>query len=1067
MEAESTENAARGTAAQAPCAPPRGVLFDQASRYASMAQAVQAMLPGGGTVLDVGSGALTLLRQYLPDHDVTFIDPLLAGSDDPGIIGRAFDDAAVAPGSFDVVVCVDVLEHIPTDARQEFLARMVRASRCGVIVSAPFADAGQASETDAQVQLTYRAKKGQDYPWLAEHQQHGLPNLARTRAALAEMGLFVTTTGNGHAPWLDELLSLHVVLLDEPTHRPLLQRIGDRFVDELLRFDHLPPVYRHLLLADRRGAVALPPTAADDATREAAARAWRQFRAWVDAEVAGHADAMAAQVADLRRTLTKERKGRERSERKQAELDGITRALSQQSKHQQEQLQLLLRSLSWRVTAPLRFAGHLASAPLAAGRRALLGTAQWSVRHLVPSRAVWPLKTAFFTLLRPLLRSTREYAEFVEARRWRTSARAAAAPTIAPGHATLPDVVVFGVIGWDFRIQRPQQLALELARRGHRLFYLTPTFVDDPAPGYRVARIDDSLPLYEVRLHAPERVSIYAGAPDGETAAHLRASLRELLHDVAIGPNVALVDHPGWVDIAAAMPRTTLVYDCMDNHHGFAQAGSRLPDDERRLVAAADAVIVTSDVLMTAMVEQHPHVAMVRNACDPSHFAGAVGLPTTGRRPVVGYFGAMAEWFDVALVRHAATSLPHCDFLLVGDDTAAVRARLDDLDNVRFTGEVPYADLPPYVAAMDVLFIPFVIDELTLATNPVKAYEALAAGKPVVATPMPELMNTHLAPFVRIGTCPTTFVHQIAAAIADADDPERRQARIAFAEKQSWRHRVTALIETLGGAPRPRVCAIVISWNGVDLTRRCVRSLLDDPAAAELEVIVVDNASSDGTPAFLDEIEADARVRIIRNAENLGFGAACNQGLQAGAARRADLLVILNNDIVVTPGWARTLHRHLRADPTIGLIGPVTNNIGNEARIETAYRDLVAMQQEQAMLTGKAAGQTFDIPVLAFFCVAIPIDVYEQVGGLDTNFGTGFFEDDDYCQRVRALGRRIVCAEDVFVHHELSASFDKIDQGERRQLFERNKAYYESKWGPWQRHSYRPRARGGDGMRAG
>ena len=90
----------------------------------------------------------------------------------------------------------------------------------------------------------------------------------------------------------------------------------------------------------------------------------------------------------------------------------------------------------------------------------------------------------------------------------------------------------------------------------------------------------------------------------------------------------------------------------------------------------------------------------------------------------------------------------------------------------------------------------------------------------------------------------------------------------------------------------------------------------------------------------------------------------------------------------------------------------------------------------------------------------MPRDVYDQIGDLDANFGTGFFEDDDYCQRVRAIGRRIVCAEDVFVHHELSASFSKIDQGERARLFERNRAYYESKWGPWQQHAYRERNRG-------
>ena len=78
------------------------------------------------------------------------------------------------------------------------------------------------------------------------------------------------------------------------------------------------------------------------------------------------------------------------------------------------------------------------------------------------------------------------------------------------------------------------------------------------------------------------------------------------------------------------------------------------------------------------------------------------------------------------------------------------------------------------------------------------------------------------------------------------------------------------------------------------------------------------------------------------------------------------------------------------------------------------------------------------------------------VGPLDEGYGMGFFEDDDYCRRVRETGKRVVCAEDVFVHHELSASFNKIDKKERDELFERSRRYFESKWGEWTPHVYRP-----------
>jgi GT2 family glycosyltransferase len=505
------------------------------------------------------------------------------------------------------------------------------------------------------------------------------------------------------------------------------------------------------------------------------------------------------------------------------------------------------------------------------------------------------------------------------------------------------------------------------------------------------------------------------------------------------------------------VPRSQLIYDCMDNHHGFLESGSQLPAAEQKLIEASDAVVVTSNHIASAVRPLHAQVPMIRNACAPDHFVAPTTQPRANQRPVIGYFGAIAEWFDAYLVEQVAQTLTDCDFLLVGGDTASVQAKLCHLPNVQFTGEVDYQDLPQYVHRMDVLLIPFLINELTLATNPVKAYEALAAGKPVVATPMPELMDTDLAPFVRTGSDPNEITTALRAALAEAPDQAKQQQRVEFARQQTWSHRAEDLMRATADLPKPRVAVVIVTWNGVDLSRRCVRSVLDDPLAPELDVIVVDNASSDATPAWLDEIESEPRIRIIRNSDNLGFAAACNQGLAAGADQGADMLVILNNDIVVTPGWAATLHRHMQHDASIGLIGPVTNNIGNEAKIDTAYDDLEKMQPEQRSLTGRAAGKLFEIRVLAFFCVAMSRDVYEQVGSLDENFGTGFFEDDDYCQRVRQIDRRIVCAEDVFVHHELSASFGKLPSADRQELFDRNKAYYESKWGPWQRHAYRPK----------
>ena len=227
-----------------------------------------------------------------------------------------------------------------------------------------------------------------------------------------------------------------------------------------------------------------------------------------------------------------------------------------------------------------------------------------------------------------------------------------------------------------------------------------------------------------------------------------------------------------------------------------------------------------------------------------------------------------------------------------------------------------------------------------------------------------------------------------------------------------------------------------------------------------LEVIVVDNASSDGTREFLRDWEqGDHGRRAILNDANLGFAAGNNVGL---AAATGEYLILLNNDTCVTPNWVRTLVNHLRHDSSLGIIGPVTNNIGNEAKVDVRYEDVRDMPAAAAAYTRRHAGELLPIRTVAFFCVAMPRSTYETVGPLDPAFGVGFFEDDDYCRRVENAGLRVACAEDVFVHHQLSASFDKLKAEARQQLFLKNKAIYEAKWGAWQPHRYRGQAPASD-----
>ncbi len=149
---------------------------------------------------------------------------------------------------------------------------------------------------------------------------------------------------------------------------------------------------------------------------------------------------------------------------------------------------------------------------------------------------------------------------------------------------------------------------------------------------------------------------------------------------------------------------------------------------------------------------------------------------------------------------------------------------------------------------------------------------------------------------------------------------------------------------------------------------------------------------------------------------------------------------------------------YLRGDPTIGMIGPVTNSIGNEAKIEVPYSNLDGIETFANGHCRRHEGKTFDIRVLALFCTAMRRSVFEQVGRLDERFAVGMFEDDDLAMRVKQAGYRVVCAEDVFIHHFHGATFKQLGDAAYKQTFAENRRKFEEKWGAWQPHQHRARA---------
>ena len=614
------------------------------------------------------------------------------------------------------------------------------------------------------------------------------------------------------------------------------------------------------------------------------------------------------------------------------------------------------------------------------------------------------------------------------------------------------DLICFPIIDWKFRFQRPQQLATQFAQAGHRCFYLATQFHSlsySPMVQPMAGRV------IGVQLPGPAGLDLYRDKLTPEVAAKAMAALGELRLDAGIADAVCLVQLPFWSALAQAARERwgwKIVYDCLDEHSGFGTMGPALAGDESSLIEKSDLVLVTSQRLYAKASHTARRTLLLPNATDFDHFncRPAVRLLAELKGPVIGYYGAIAEWFDVDMVRSAAVARPDWNFVLIGDVIGANLASLRPLPNVHLLGEKPYAELPGYLHRFDVACIPFKVNTLTMATNPVKFYEYLSAGKPVVAVELPELEPYRQYHYpVRSAA---DFTRQIEAALHESA-PELAQARMAFARQNTWRQRG----QTLQAAVQPlygKASVIIVSFNNLDYLRQCLESIFAKTTYPNFEVIVVDNASVPDVPAYLERYaQNEPRLKLVLNGANLGFARANNIGVQA--AGRCDFVVLLNNDTIVTSGWLSKLVHYLR-DPQVGLVGPVTNSAGNEARIDVSYDSVADLDRFAAKYTRGKDGLFFDIPMLAMYCLAMRYQLLNEIGSLDERFGIGMFEDDDFAIRVRRAGYRIICAEDVYVHHWMMASFKTLEKSQYDELFETNRQRFENKWGQkWQPHQYR------------
>ena len=609
------------------------------------------------------------------------------------------------------------------------------------------------------------------------------------------------------------------------------------------------------------------------------------------------------------------------------------------------------------------------------------------------------------------------------------------------------DVIVFSVIDYTFRYQRPQHIADHFVRKGHRVFYINANF--NKTGAYRVVQQEG---LYQVTLSSTANNAIYS-LNRSEECQEVYLQMEQLLDEYGIRDAVMIADYPTWIDCISRIKEMygfRLVTDYMDDFTGFITTSEEfLKEDCIRLLRLSDAVVASSQFLVDVASQYNDRVFAIRNGTEYAHFNRVFGQSRPKKRKVIGYYGAIAEWFDAGKVEYLARRFRDCDIVLIGAVTNE-RIRSLHMPNVKKLGEIPYKKLPEYMADFDVCLIPFdTSTDLIKATNPVKFYEYLSAGKKIVATEIPEL-EPYRNKYVYLANDDKAFGDYVEACLNAEDQLANPEECSAFAKENDWSARVGVFEEVVENL-FPRVSIVVLCYNQLDYTRQCVESILKHTAYPNYELILVDNKSTDGTVAYLREMEAkDARIKCVLNETNRGFAGGNNDGIDVSSG---DYIILLNNDTLVTRGWITALVKHCSRVNT-GIVGAVTNSIGNEAQIKVTYSNVADMPAFAYAYTAKHMNETYPHDgVLAMFCIMFSRTLVSRIGKLDENYGIGMFEDDDYSYAAKQAGFELVLAEDVFIHHFGSVSFKKLQEKTYQKVFENNRAYFEQKWNTtWKMH---------------
>ncbi|NUU59623.1 glycosyltransferase [Paenibacillus agri] len=266
-------------------------------------------------------------------------------------------------------------------------------------------------------------------------------------------------------------------------------------------------------------------------------------------------------------------------------------------------------------------------------------------------------------------------------------------------------------------------------------------------------------------------------------------------------PDILWLTHPDHYNLIPQNFQGKIIYDCMDNYSQFYRDNdkkTRINQQEKKLVNKSDLVITSSYGLKEkiSLISVKTQVETIKNAADFTYFYNYFASSSLKEKPVelnkgkkiVGYFGGISNWFDIDTLVYTAQKHKECDFVIIGPlSDVNIVAKASNIENIIFIGPKIYNELAKYLYHFDVCIMPFVVNELIKDVNPIKLYEYLSMGKPVVVPQYDEILE--FQEYVYFAQNQEDFSKKLQEALEE-NNSQFYEKRIEFAKKNTWRSRI-------------------------------------------------------------------------------------------------------------------------------------------------------------------------------------------------------------------------------------------------------------------------------------